>query len=487
MRHRHASAAALALSVALIWSEAAEPRQNKVVELLAAKQPVFGLYAPSNRRQGQEPTSRTPQELAREAVAFRGSDFYFDGGMEGGLERGLPAFAEFVKAMSDVAPATRSAFPLMVKTPRIASDPAKAIENISRQLNLGVSGIVFVEVESADEVRRGLAAMRFKSRGGTRPDDVGAAPAYWGLTEREYRARADLWPLAPQGELVNWTIVESKQGLAHVREIAAVPGIAALFPGAGTLRRVYTTTNAAGERVFDAAGWEAAIQQVLSACKEFGVACGYPATGDDIEMRMKQGFSVFISAWGEGGFKAIEAGRRAAGKPALEIQTASGTALEEKGRVQLERIVKTHALERFLFTRSVRIQSRVIPHSHPLLTLNTQYVEDDAAQLATFLHEQFHWYAVERRQAVEAAKAELRALYPQVPAAPPRGANGEDSTYLHLIVCSLELEATAKLLGDETARRVLGDWKHYTWVYETVLRDREKLGALLRRHGLGLP
>jgi hypothetical protein len=49
---------------------------------------------------------------------------------------------------------------------------------------------------------------------------------------------------------------------------------------------------------------------VLSACKEFNVACGFPANPNDIEMRMKQGFSVFVMGWGEPGFKAIEIGRK---------------------------------------------------------------------------------------------------------------------------------------------------------------------------------
>ena len=122
--------------------------------------------------------------------------------------------------------------------------------------------------------------MRFKSKGGTRPDAVGEAPAYWGMSEKEYKEKADLWPLNPDGELVNWTIVESKEGLEHVREIAAVKGIGVLWPGAGTLRGVFSTTNAAGERVFDAAAWEGAIQQVLAACKEFNVPCGYPGDGE---------------------------------------------------------------------------------------------------------------------------------------------------------------------------------------------------------------
>jgi 4-hydroxy-2-oxoheptanedioate aldolase len=140
------------------------------------------------------------------------------------------------------------------------------------------------------------------------------APAHWRMSEAEYRRKADVWPLNPEGELINWTIVESKEGLAHVREIAAVKGIGVLWPGAGTLRQVFSSTNAAGERVLDEAAWEQAIQQVLAACKEFEVACGFPANANDIELRMKQGFSVFVMNWGDAGFKAVDVGRKAAGR-----------------------------------------------------------------------------------------------------------------------------------------------------------------------------
>jgi len=49
---------------------------------------------------------------------------------------------------------------------------------------------------------------------------------------------------------------------------------------------------------------------VLAACKEFNVPCGYPATANDIEARMQQGFSVFVIGWGDQGFKAVDIGRR---------------------------------------------------------------------------------------------------------------------------------------------------------------------------------
>jgi 4-hydroxy-2-oxoheptanedioate aldolase len=313
----------------LIPGHAEAPRLNTVIELLERGQPVFGVYAPSafpqGGRRGAAPSDTPPRsatDLAVDALGYLHADFLFNGSMENGVDRGLPTFTLFVKALTERAsliktqpPHAHVVPPLIVKTSKIAVDPPdKVAANISRQLNVGTSGIMFVEAESAEEVRLGLNAMRFKSNGGRRPDDVGMAPGVWGMSEEEYRRKADLWPLNGEGELINWTIVESKEGLAHVREIAAVKGIGVLWPGAGTLRQVFSTTNAAGERILDQPGWENAIQTVLAACKEFKVPCGYPANANDIEMRMKQGFSVFVMNWGEAGFKGVEIGRKIAGR-----------------------------------------------------------------------------------------------------------------------------------------------------------------------------
>jgi 4-hydroxy-2-oxoheptanedioate aldolase len=302
----------------------APPRLNPVIDLLEKKQPIFGLYAPANPRgRGGAPppetaTIKTAAQLARDALAYSGSDYLFDGSMERNFDRAFPAFADFALGMFDAGmlKQRRQRQPLFVKTPEIGPDPAKARERIGQQLNLGVSGIVFVDVKSADEVKQGLAMMRFTSKGGTRADSVGSAPQRWGMSEKEYREKADLWPLNPKGELVNFTIVESIEGLAKVREIAAVKGIGVLFPGAGTLRGVFSTTDSTGRRVLDQIKWEAAIQQVLAACKEFNVPCGYPAGEADIEMRMKQGFSVFVIGWGDAGFRAVDIGRRVGGRQA---------------------------------------------------------------------------------------------------------------------------------------------------------------------------
>jgi 2-keto-3-deoxy-L-rhamnonate aldolase RhmA len=178
-----------------------------------------------------------------------------------------------------------------------------------------LSTIAFVEVDNAEELRLGIAAMRFASKGGTRPDAVGNAPKYWGLSEAEYRRKADVWPLNPDGELVVWAIVETKEGLANVREIAQVKGLSVLVPGAGTLGGVFSSTDADGRRVRDDVAWEAAIQSVLAACKEFKLPCGYPVSEADIETRMQQGFNVgILQAFNESAFRAVAKGRQLSGR-----------------------------------------------------------------------------------------------------------------------------------------------------------------------------
>lgn len=318
-----AAAAAATLST-VPTSAHAQSRLNPVIDLLAAKKPVLGLYIPSNpRARPGQPAPAGPvksmNELASEALAYKKADYLFDGSPEHNFDESFPPFAQFAKALETAgsAPkgkALRLTHPVFVKTPEIAADPALATVRIGKLLNEGVSGIMFVDVQSAAELKQGVAALRFKSNGGTRSDNVGSAPARWGMSEKEYKERADLWPLNPKGEIVNFTVVESHEGLANVREIAAVKGVGVLFPGAGTLRGVFTTTDASGQRKFDEAAWEAAIQKVLAACKEFNVPCGYPASAADIELRMKQGFSVFVSGWGEQGFKAVDLGRAAGGR-----------------------------------------------------------------------------------------------------------------------------------------------------------------------------
>ncbi len=72
-----------------------------------------------------------------------------------------------------------------------------------------------------------------------------------------------------------------------------------------------------------------------------------------------------------------------------------------------------------------------------------------------------------------------------VPQGRPYGARSASSTYLHLIVCYLELEALKSFLGERPARRVLATQTHYVWIYATVLSNvGETVGEIVRKHHL---
>ena len=85
--------------------------------------------------------------------------------------------------------------------------------------------------------------------------------------------------------------------------------------GAGTLGGVFSTTNAEGQRVRDNAAWEAAIQSVLAACKEFKKPCGYPVSENDVEARYQQGFTVgILQSFADPAFRAVAKGRQISGR-----------------------------------------------------------------------------------------------------------------------------------------------------------------------------
>lgn len=170
----------------------------------------------------------------------------------------------------------------------------------------------------------------------------------------------------------------------------------------------------------------------------------------------------------------------------IEISLKNGSREESQTRDQLQKLVKTYDLSKWIFTKSIVIDEKAIPHSHPVLTLNTRHLKDDDLLLSTFVHEQLHWFLVQKDKETKEATKELRVLFPKVPVALPDGAADEESTYLHLLVNCLEYRADRELLGELRAKQVMDFWSsdHYTWVYRTVLERRRDIGNLLFKYKL---
>ncbi len=320
------SLAVLALGAVVFTSVGVTQSRDRINPMIALHErglPVFGITHPAivaGRGPGGPGAAATsapmpPPSIAdavKDTLAYRFADFDYNNYSSANAER----FRSYMEAMIAAGGSARE-HAFISKVPIIHTDPVAATARIIEQLNAGHVGVMMQEVESADEVRTALAAMRFSSRGGKRPDDgIGLAARYWKLSEAEYRAKADPWPLNPQGELSLWAIVESKKGIANVREIAQVPGLTVIVVGAGTLGGVFSSTDANGQRVRDQAGFDAGVSAILSACKEFKVACSYPANNPkEVEDLMARGFTVFtMQRRDQAAFDAIAAGRKIGGR-----------------------------------------------------------------------------------------------------------------------------------------------------------------------------
>jgi hypothetical protein len=174
---------------------------------------------------------------------------------------------------------------------------------------------------------------------------------------------------------------------------------------------------------------------------------------------------------------------------AIEIELAGKSDREQQAREQLERVLAKYDTRKWTFTTRVRIEDRVIPHSHPVLTLSTGNLGRDEHMLSEFVHEQIHWHEEAKPKEREAAIKELQAAFPDLPLRPPEGARDRYSSYLHVIVCFLEYKALKELTGETTGRSVFEHWAghHYKAIYRLVLEREHELLPIIRRNGLLIP
>jgi 4-hydroxy-2-oxoheptanedioate aldolase len=302
---------------------------NQMIPLLEQKLPVLGIANPAytagrgggGGRGGAAPAGDAPpppqpalDQVAKETVAYTLGDYEYNSYSQNSAQR----FKEYMEAIL-AAGGSMKTHPFISKVPIFHTDPARSTALIHEQLGAGHVGIWMQQVETAAEVDQAIAAMRFTSKGGTRPEnDVAFAARYWGLSEAEYREKADVWPLNPNGELVVFVIVESKAGIDNIREIAAHPAVQMISTGAGTLGGVFSIPDPNGGRgQRDQAAFDAGVAKILAACKEFNKVCGYPANNPaQIEQLMGQGYRLFtMQSRNQAAFDAVVTGRRLGGRP----------------------------------------------------------------------------------------------------------------------------------------------------------------------------
>lgn len=172
----------------------------------------------------------------------------------------------------------------------------------------------------------------------------------------------------------------------------------------------------------------------------------------------------------------------------LNITTTNNTATELAIKKVVESLLPKWDMSRYFFTDNVIIEDRAMPHSHPVLTINSFPYNDQIMHLTDLLHEQLHWFFEEKQPQVNEAVVELKSRYPEVPVGHPLGCRDETSTYEHLLLCRLCHNLSKSIFGQEIADRVLYYLQnhHYIWVYAKVESDGGYLDGLLSNQDLSL-
>lgn len=185
-------------------------------------------------------------------------------------------------------------------------------------LDIGAYGVVWPRVSTVEEAYNAVAACRYprpKSApayepAGLRGDYPVHAARYWGLTQQEYYARADVWPLAPDGEILVIIMCEDVVGIDNLpRMLKEVPGIGVVLSGEGDLSQ-----NLGYPRQPDHPAVVEGMSAILRICKEHGVPCGRPRVdARNAQRAIDEGYR-FLMAASVRSFAALEACRKIAGR-----------------------------------------------------------------------------------------------------------------------------------------------------------------------------
>ena len=258
---------------------------NPAIAKLASGKTVYGVLT---------------QDLSRENARILGrrdTDFVYVDMEHSPLN--MDALANFVAAMNDKAYTVKNGAPpraaIITRMPAYAEEGAAW--QVKQALDIGVMGFVFNTVETREQAEAAVKSMRYPpwkafpnthtGPAGVRGWSPAAAVWAWGIETEEYRRRADVWPLNPEGDLMAIMIIETQTGVKNADAIAQVPGVTALSAAAGgDLSSSYGVPTAAPEI-------ESARQTILQACLKHKVLCWITATGKpDEERRLKEGWRM---------------------------------------------------------------------------------------------------------------------------------------------------------------------------------------------------
>ncbi len=266
------------------------PRLNGVIAALAAGQPTFTAFS----------TPDVPSAIAYStSIGYDGVVFEMEHNPWDSLSlrdclQYLLNRGQIAKSGS-LAPAVTP----MVRVPPNGNEQAQW--QAKQALDLGVYGVIWPHVSTVEEAYNAVAACRYPRMSdaplyepaGIRGDGPTAAVRYWGLSQQDYYKKADVWPLAPDGEILVVLMIEDTRGIENLSDILKnVPGIGAVLIGEGDLSQELGYPRQYEHKVvLDA------MARIVGTCKDNNVAVGHPhVNAGNVERILSEGYTFLMAA-----------------------------------------------------------------------------------------------------------------------------------------------------------------------------------------------
>jgi len=222
---------AILLAVAALSGQTPKAKRlNRIIDILEQGQPVYYDSSHDGIAGGVELGKKDAQTWA-DYIVYDMEHAPWD----------IEALTQYMRGLAAGGP-TRTGHrmpPVLVVVPVSGTDEATVRANawqIQQALATGVHGILLAHADTPGAVRAFVEAARFPvhkqgvgqqglQEGRRGVHGVPIAAKIWGVSEQEYIAKADPWPLNPNGELLLGVKIEDKYALANAQETLKIPGI----------------------------------------------------------------------------------------------------------------------------------------------------------------------------------------------------------------------------------------------------------------------
>ena len=282
------------------------PRLNQVIKAFENGQTAFTTFSPADI----EPAIALSQSKF-DGVVYEMEHNFWDA-------RALRDALQYMLNRRQLAQGGSLA-PAVTPMVRIPPNGGEHNQWLAKQaLDLGVYGVLWPHISSVDQARNAVAACRYPrlptaplyEPAGIRGDGPTTAVRYWGLTQQEYYGKADVWPLAPHGEILVMLMIEDTQGIATLADILKqVPGIGLVLIGEGDLSQ-----ELGYPRQYEHPEVLKWMARVVNTCKEHNVVVGHPhVDANNVERILGDGYR-FLMAAPVRSYTALEKGLKLAGR-----------------------------------------------------------------------------------------------------------------------------------------------------------------------------